>query len=203
MATETMTDGMGGKRQPDTSKTTDDFDARLRKAQAANAEKTGTAAGPRKGAALGIAFRIAADLVAAIAVGAGIGWALDRWLDTRPWFLLVFFLLGAAAGVMNVIRVANEAERAARAGRETGGASEAPTDRPPGQDQTTAPDTGRHPVTPAADRQKRRPAAGRQGGIHPAGAPPDLIRGPHAGTSFGDDGRRRRSAEGSTEGTGH
>ena len=133
-ATEAMTDGMGDKRQPDTSKNTDDFDARLRKAQATNAEKTRTAAGPRKGTALGIAFRIATDLVAAIAVGAGIGWALDRWLDTKPWFLLVFFLLGAAAGVMNVIRVANEAERAARAERETGGASKAPPKDPPAMD---------------------------------------------------------------------
>jgi ATP synthase protein I len=31
---------------------------------------------------------------------------LDRWLGSSPWLLIVFFVLGAAAGIMNVIRVA-------------------------------------------------------------------------------------------------
>ena len=37
-------------------------------------------------------------------VGVGIGILLDNWLDTKPWFLIVFFLLGSAAGFMNVYR---------------------------------------------------------------------------------------------------
>jgi ATP synthase protein I len=41
-------------------------------------------------------------------VGGGIGWLLDQWLGTLPWFLLLFFFLGAAAGTMNVFRTAKE-----------------------------------------------------------------------------------------------
>lgn len=54
--------------------------------------------------ALGMAMRIGVELVAAVGVGAGIGYLLDRWLDTAPWLLVVFFLLGSAAGMMNVYR---------------------------------------------------------------------------------------------------
>ena len=70
---------------------------------------------------LGIAFRFATELVAALLVGGALGWGLD-WLfgyfgiHTRPVFLIVFFVLGAAAGIRNVMRAANEinAEIAAR-----------------------------------------------------------------------------------------
>ena len=55
--------------------------------------------------ALGLGLRIGVELVAALVVGVGIGWLLDRWLDTQPWFFLLFFVLGAAAGVLNVYRV--------------------------------------------------------------------------------------------------
>jgi ATP synthase protein I len=39
-------------------------------------------------------------------VGAGIGWLIDRWLGVSPWGLIVFLLLGFAAGVLNVMRSA-------------------------------------------------------------------------------------------------
>jgi ATP synthase protein I len=48
-------------------------------------------------------------LVAGVLVGAGIGWALDRVLGISPWGLIVFLLLGFAAGVVNVIRAAGVA----------------------------------------------------------------------------------------------
>jgi ATP synthase protein I len=54
--------------------------------------------------ALGLAFRISLELVVAVVVGAGIGWALDRWLGTRPWGMILFFFLGVAAGLANVYR---------------------------------------------------------------------------------------------------
>jgi len=54
----------------------------------------------------GLAFRVGVELVSALAVGAGLGWLLDEWLGTRPWLMLVFVLLGAAAGILNVFRVA-------------------------------------------------------------------------------------------------
>jgi len=76
----------------------------------------------------GIAFRFATELVAALVVGGGLGWGID-WLcghfgfHTRPAFLIVFFVLGAAAGIRNVMRAAHEinAEIAkGRSDKETG-----------------------------------------------------------------------------------
>ena len=51
-------------------------------------------------------FRLSSELVAGVVVGAGIGWLLDRWLGISPWGLIVFLLLGFAAGVLNVMRSA-------------------------------------------------------------------------------------------------
>jgi ATP synthase protein I len=60
---------------------------------------------------LGVAFRIAVELVASLGVGLAIGWGLDRVLGTRPWLLIVFFFIGAAAGMLNVFRAAKELGR--------------------------------------------------------------------------------------------
>ena len=51
-------------------------------------------------------FRLSTELVAGVLVGAMIGWLLDRWLGISPWGLIVFLLLGFAAGVLNVMRAA-------------------------------------------------------------------------------------------------
>ncbi len=51
-------------------------------------------------------LRLSSELVAGVVVGAAIGWALDRVLGISPWGLIVFLLLGFAAGVANVIRAA-------------------------------------------------------------------------------------------------
>jgi ATP synthase protein I len=58
------------------------------------------------GAALGQALRLGVELVAGVAVGGFIGWALDRWFGTAPLLMVVFLGLGAAAGIMNVVRTA-------------------------------------------------------------------------------------------------
>lgn len=63
------------------------------------------AADPLAGSAWSIGLRVGAELVAALVVGVGIGWLLDRWLHTAPVFLAIFVLLGGAAGVRNVYRV--------------------------------------------------------------------------------------------------
>ncbi|WP_417694997.1 AtpZ/AtpI family protein [Roseibium sp.] len=52
------------------------------------------------------AMKISSEFIAGIVVGGGIGWVLDRWLDTGPFGLIVFLLLGFAAGVLNVLRSA-------------------------------------------------------------------------------------------------
>ena len=65
--------------------------------------------GPRLAAnssAFARGFRLSTELVAGVLVGAGIGWLLDRWLGISPWGLIVFLLLGFAAGVLNVMRAA-------------------------------------------------------------------------------------------------
>ncbi len=65
----------------------------------------GTDSGAPGGASgVGTALRIGVELVSALIVGVGIGLVLDWWLDTRPLFLVVFFLLGAGAGFVNVYR---------------------------------------------------------------------------------------------------
>lgn len=51
-------------------------------------------------------LRLSGELVAGVLFGAGIGWALDRVLGISPWGLIVFVLLGFAAGVANVVRAA-------------------------------------------------------------------------------------------------
>jgi ATP synthase protein I len=51
-------------------------------------------------------FRLSSELVAGVLVGAAIGWAFDRLLGSSPWGLIVFLLLGFAAGVVNVMRAA-------------------------------------------------------------------------------------------------
>lgn len=55
---------------------------------------------------LGWALRVGVEMVSAIVVGVGIGYGLDWWFGTKPWFLVVFFLLGSAAAMMNVYRSA-------------------------------------------------------------------------------------------------
>jgi ATP synthase protein I len=60
--------------------------------------------GSERSKGLSFAFRIGTELVAGIAVGAGLGWLLDRWLGTRPWLMIALFVLGAMAGMMNVYR---------------------------------------------------------------------------------------------------
>src|SRR5262245_38403645 len=69
--------------------------------------KSKDGAGDRSGMAIGL--RLSAELIAGLLFGLGVGWALDRWLGTAPWLLLVFMLLGITAGIMNVIRAGNRA----------------------------------------------------------------------------------------------
>jgi len=51
------------------------------------------------------ALRVGTELLAATMLGSGIGFFLDAWLGTRPWFLLLFFLFGTFAGFLNLYRV--------------------------------------------------------------------------------------------------
>jgi ATP synthase protein I len=89
----------------------DDRLRRLRERTPKEEEQTDEGARPPTQSAYGFAFRVGVEMVAALAVGGGIGWLLDRWLGTMPIFLLIFFLLGAVAGLLNVFRAAKELNR--------------------------------------------------------------------------------------------
>lgn len=83
----------------------DELDARLRKARAEADETAGRAPRPAHATSgLGFALRIGVELVGGLIVGGGLGLLLDRWLGTTPWLMVLFFLLGAAAGFLNVYR---------------------------------------------------------------------------------------------------
>ena len=55
---------------------------------------------------MGGAFKLGTELVSAVLVGTIIGFILDTWFGTKPWLIIVFFFLGSAAGILNVIRTA-------------------------------------------------------------------------------------------------
>ena len=66
-----------------------------------------------RGTAMGEALKLSTEMIGGVAVGGFIGWALDRWLGTAPILMVVFLILGAAAGIMNVIRTAQRRQAAA------------------------------------------------------------------------------------------
>ena len=55
---------------------------------------------------LGTALKLSTEMVAAVFVGSIIGFILDNWFDSKPWLTVIFFFVGAAAGILNVIRSA-------------------------------------------------------------------------------------------------
>ena len=65
----------------------------------------------KRGSFMGNAFKLGTELVAAVAVGTIIGFILDSWFGTKPWLIIIFFFLGAAAGILNVIRAAKRMQK--------------------------------------------------------------------------------------------
>ena len=80
-----------------------------RKLRADQSDEAGNASANASAMARG--FRLSSELIAGVLVGAVIGWGIDRLLSTSPWGLIVFFLLGFVAGVINVMRAAGVAAR--------------------------------------------------------------------------------------------
>tara|TARA_B100000123_G_scaffold18657_1_gene13272 strand:+ start:177 stop:470 length:294 start_codon:yes stop_codon:yes gene_type:complete len=60
---------------------------------------------------VGGAFKLGTELLSAVLVGTIIGFILDGWFDTKPLLIIIFFLLGSAAGIMNVIKAAKEMQK--------------------------------------------------------------------------------------------
>ena len=88
----------------------EDFKTRLKIAKS-KIKKQVLSDGEKKGSFMGKAFKLGTELVAAVAVGTIIGFILDSWFDTKPWLIVIFFFLGTAAGILNVIRTANRMQK--------------------------------------------------------------------------------------------
>lgn len=75
-----------------------------------------------RGRGMAYGMRMAAELVGAVIVGAFIGIGLDWLIGTKPWLFLLFFFLGFAAGVLNVVRAYERMQKeiAARTGGRIG-----------------------------------------------------------------------------------
>ena len=91
-------------------KFTKDFKTRLKIAKS-QIEKKSLSDKEKKGFFMGSAFKLGTELVAAVGVGTIIGFILDNWFGTKPWLMIIFFFLGAAAGMLNVIRTANRTQK--------------------------------------------------------------------------------------------
>ncbi|MGQ0456413.1 MAG: AtpZ/AtpI family protein [Hyphomicrobium sp.] len=68
---------------------------------------------PERGAAYSQAIKLAAELVVGLAFGGAVGWFLDRQFGTMPFLLILFVMLGFAAGLLNVVKGARRAQAAA------------------------------------------------------------------------------------------
>ena len=88
----------------------DQFKTRLEIAKA-KISKRNLYKNKEQSSSIGTAFKMSTELVSAVAVGTIIGFILDSWFDTKPWLIIVFFFLGAAAGLLNVIRTANQMQK--------------------------------------------------------------------------------------------
>ena len=91
-------------------RTPEDFKTRLKIAKS-KIKKQLDNDNEKRGSFMGSAFKLGTELVAAVVVGTIIGFILDTLFDTKPWLIIIFFFLGTAAGMLNVIRAANKMQK--------------------------------------------------------------------------------------------
>ena len=60
---------------------------------------------------IGAAFKLSTELISAVAVGTIIGFILDKTFGTKPWLIIIFFFVGVAAGIINVIKSAKNMQK--------------------------------------------------------------------------------------------
>ena len=88
----------------------DDLKTRLKIAKSKFKNKHPSEEGDEK-SSFGKAFQLSTELVSAVLVATIIGFILDNWFDTKPWLIIIFFFIGVAAGIMNVIRSAKKMQK--------------------------------------------------------------------------------------------
>ena len=87
-----------------------DFKTRLKIAKS-KLKKDHPEESSKKGIFLGNAFKLGTELLAAVVVGTIIGFILDNWFGTKPLLIIIFFLFGAAAGILNVFKAAKRMQK--------------------------------------------------------------------------------------------
>ena len=65
----------------------------------------------KKESGAGFGFKISTEIIAALIVGVGIGLIVDKYLGTKPFGLIIFFILGAFAGFLNIYRIMRHIEK--------------------------------------------------------------------------------------------
>ena len=88
----------------------DDLKTRLKIAKSKFKKKNPSENNEQK-SSFGKAFQLSTELVSAVLVATIIGFILDNWFDTKPWLIIIFFFIGVAAGIMNVIRSAKNMQK--------------------------------------------------------------------------------------------
>jgi len=94
---------MSGSKPPDPLRQLGEEIDKAR-SQAREGEAAGRGDITSAGNALGFGLRVGIELLAGLCVGLGLGWLADRYIGTKPWGLIAGFLLGSAAGMVNVFR---------------------------------------------------------------------------------------------------
>lgn len=101
-----------GPKKNDGKGPLDDLDRRLddldRRLEANRGEAKSRASAKSDGAGFGQAMRLSSEFIAAILVGAAIGYGIDWALGTGPWAMIIFLMLGFVAGILNVLRASGE-----------------------------------------------------------------------------------------------
>ena len=88
----------------------DDLKTRLKIAKS-NFKKKNPPVNDDQKSSFGKAFQLSTELVSAVLVATIIGFILDNWFDTKPWLIIIFFFIGVATGIINVIRSAKKMQK--------------------------------------------------------------------------------------------
>jgi ATP synthase protein I len=103
---------IGENGAPDREAEDPSFEDRLRAASSrAGLDAPVPARAGSDASALGFGLRAGVELLSALVVAVAIGWGLDRWLHTMPLFLIIFVVLGGAAGLANLWRLVSPGRR--------------------------------------------------------------------------------------------
>lgn len=76
----------------------DELDAKIKKAKS----QKRTDSGSHKQLS---STRVSVELFSGVLVGAGLGYYIDKWLDTLPVFMIILFFFGVAAGALNIYKL--------------------------------------------------------------------------------------------------